>query len=106
MGDEYRVFGKVRLADIIKVSGVSGKARQAAFNRIQAKHLDFVLCAADDLRIRFAVELDDRSHSARRSRDRFVDQAMDAAGVLLHRFPAKQAYTIQAVRERLGLHAN
>ena len=104
VGDEYRVFGKVRLADVIKVSGVSGKARQAAFNRIQSKHLDFVVCAADDLSIKYAIELDDRSHAKRKARDQFVDQAMAAARVPLYRFPAKVGYSIQEIRERLGLN--
>ncbi len=40
VGQKYRVMGKVRLADVIKMRpGLSGGARQSAFNRIQSKHL-------------------------------------------------------------------
>ena len=84
LGDQHRVFGKVRLADVIEVkSGVSRSVRQSAFNRIQAKHLDYVVCDPDDLSIQFAVELDDSSHSQtkRKNRDAFVDQANDSIGL-------------------------
>lgn len=42
VGKSYRIFAKVRLADIIDVQrGLSASARQSAFNRISRKHLDF-----------------------------------------------------------------
>lgn len=42
-GELLRVMGKVRLADIIRVKkGLSRNASQAAFNRIQSKHCDFI----------------------------------------------------------------
>ena len=102
VGNQHRVFGKVRLADVIRVQGIAGKKRQSAFNRIQSKHLDFVVCAANDLSIQCAVELDDRSHAKRKARDQFVDNAMWAAGVPLHRVPAKGAYSVQEVRDMLN----
>lgn len=44
----YRVFAKVRLADLIKVGGgLKASSRQAAFNRISRKHVDFVICRAE-----------------------------------------------------------
>jgi len=101
LGERYRVFGKVRLADVLLVRGAVGKTRQAAFNRIKSKHLDFVICAADDLSILFAIELDDLSHARRQQRDSFVDRALEVAGVPLYRFPAKSGYSVQAFRETL-----
>ena len=39
-----KVFGKVRIADVIKpLSGLDPSARSKAFNRIQSKHFDFLL---------------------------------------------------------------
>ena len=39
VGPEHRVFGKVRLADVAEIDrSLHGGARQAAFNRIRAKH--------------------------------------------------------------------
>jgi hypothetical protein len=103
--DQYRVFGKVRLGDIIDVApGLSFKLAQPARNRINRKHVDFVLCRKTDYSIAFAVELDDKSHDApdRRRRDEFVDAACKAAGVKLLHFPAKSSYDVQKIRKALA----
>ena len=56
LGDQHRVMGKVRLVDVIKVrSGMNGKGRQSAANRIQSKHVDFVVCHAKDLAVQYVV---------------------------------------------------
>lgn len=84
LGDPFRVMGKVRLADVIKVkTGLSRSAWQQAFNRIQSKHLDFVGCDPNDMSVHFVVELDDSSHqqTRRQVRDEFLDKALTAAGV-------------------------
>jgi very-short-patch-repair endonuclease len=104
LGDQFRVLGKVRLADVIGVkSGLSGSARQQAFNRIQSKHLDFVVCDPNDLSVQFVVELDDSSHqqSRRQARDTFLDKALAAAGVPIFHFPVKRAYAVQEIREAI-----
>jgi hypothetical protein len=45
VGTQYRIFGKIRLADIIQTpKGLSNSARASAFNRICARHVDFALC--------------------------------------------------------------
>ena len=58
VGSEYRVFGKVRVADVAMVKpGLGKSARQGALNRVAYKHFDFVVCRAGDLAIVCAVEL-------------------------------------------------
>lgn len=100
---DYKVFTKVRLADIIKVkSGLDNSARTTAFNKISAKHIDFVVCSATDMSIVQLVELDDKSHQKQQARDAFVDAALQAAGIPLLRVPAKQAYSVTEVREKLA----
>jgi hypothetical protein len=104
VGDSFRVFGKVRLADVIKPKpGMTRSARQAAFNQIQSKHLDFVVCDPGDLSIQFAVELDDSSHNkpSRQSRDAFLEQAMAAAEIPLFRFPVKKGYALEEIRSTI-----
>jgi len=104
VGNQYEVFGKVGLADVIKVnSGLVRTAQQSALNRIQSIYLDYVVCDSGDLSIQFAVELDDQSHaqSKRMDRDAFVDQALQAAAVKLFRFPANRAYSVQELRNEL-----
>ena len=104
VGEHYRILGKIRLADVIRVKrGLSAAARQSAFNKIQSKHLDFVVCDPDDLSIQFVIELDDKSHAKakRQSRDEFVNQALAAAGVPLSRFPVKRTYSVQDIQNEI-----
>lgn len=104
VGNQYRVLGKVRLADVIKVSGVNGRGWQSAFNRIQSKHVDFVVCDANDLAIQSVVELDDQSHerATRHGRDEFLDKAFQAAGVPVFHFSAKRSYVVAEVQKVLA----
>jgi len=54
---------KVRLADLFGVEkGLNRSERQRAFNRISAKHVDFLLIQSSDGRPLLGVELDDSSH--------------------------------------------
>ena len=106
VGSQYRIYGKVRLCDIIKVrSGLTKSDRQSAFNRISKKHVDFVLCRSDDLSIVAVLELDDASHQRqdRERRDSFVDAALNAAGLPIVHVPVKQAYSLQEVRGLLTI---
>jgi hypothetical protein len=103
-GQEYRVFGKVRVADILHVQGTPDRsAHGSAFNRISAKHFDFVLCRADDLCVAAVIELDDRSHAAksRRQRDDFLKGACRAASLPLLRIPARKAYSVAELRSQI-----
>ena len=105
-GDKYRVLGKVRLADIIKTkSGLGPQDRRTAFNQIQSKHVDFVLCDPSDLSVKLVVELDDFSHDAedRQSRDKFVDKALDSAGIKVVRVKAKKAYSLAEVEKLISV---
>jgi len=101
LGSEYRVFGKVRIADLIKPE--NGAGRQTALNRIVGKHVDFVVCNATDLSIIGVIELDDKSHNqaSRQKRDAFVDRAFASAGIPITRFPARAAYRLSASKESI-----
>ena len=64
LGRDYRVFGKVRIADIATVkAGLKPSIRQSALNRIACKHFDYVVCRASDLAVVCVVELNDSSHA-------------------------------------------
>lgn len=106
VGDTYRVFGKVRVLDVIEPAArLSFADRTSAMNRIDRKHLDFVLCDPASLRIVMAVELDDASHRrpGRRRRDELVDGALATAGVPLRRVAVAREYSVEGVRRALGL---
>ena len=100
----YRVLGKVRLGDIVKpAKGLSNSKRATAQNKINQKHLDFVICSAADLAVIGVVELDDKSHEKadRAGRDEFVDQALAGARIPVIHFPVKKGYELQDVRGKL-----
>ncbi len=103
LGEDFQIFAKVRLADIIGVEGgLPVGRRKAAFNRICAKHADFVICDPKIFRIIGIVELDDSSHDAahRRQRDQFMDSALAAASVPILRVRAQRAYSAPILREQ------
>ncbi len=102
LGEEYRVFGKVRIADLIMPA--DGAGRQAAFNRIVGKHVDFVICQANDLSVIGVIELDDKSHrqNNRLKRDMFVDGAFRSAGIPIVHFPARAAYNLSSIGDTIG----
>lgn len=86
---------KVRLGDILFVR--QPHQNQAARNRINQKHVDFLLCEAATMRPRLAIELDDRSHqkASRQERDVFLEEALAAAGLPCLRVPAARGYVPQ-----------
>lgn len=103
LAPDYHIFAKVRLADIIELQrGLSARRRSAAFNRISAKHADFVACDPQTFRIVGVIELDDSSHRAakRQQRDQFMDSALAAASVPILRVPAQRSYSPSTLREQ------
>jgi hypothetical protein len=108
--EEFVVFAKVRMADVIEV-GKGTKGWQGFQNRLNSKHFDFVICDREWLEPQVAVELDDSSHDGekRRARDEFVDAAAKAAGLAVLRVKARQAYDVRelaiAVGEKLKFDA-
>lgn len=104
VGPESIVFSKVRVADILKpISGMDRSSWQTAFNKISAKHFDFVLCDSKTLAIKMVLELDDSSHQkkARVSRDAFLDSACKSAKLDLKRIKTQRAYKVDDVRSQL-----
>ena len=88
----YHIFAKVRVADAITPDEKKDHW-QSAFNKIKAKHFDYILCD-DDLNIIAAIELDDSSHQRpdRIERDIFLNKACRSAGLPLIRFRTNQDY--------------
>ena len=104
VGGHFRVFSKVRLADVVQVKrGSTGGARQSAFNVIQSKHVDFVVCDPGTLEFRLVVELDDKSHERgdRAERDQTVDDILAQANIPILHYPARAAYSAEEIRGRI-----
>lgn len=104
VGDSALIFGKVRVADVLKpAKGMSRSNWQKSFNKIINKHFDFLLCDPKDLSMLCAIELNDRSHDSikRKGRDIFLENACRSAGLPLIQVPAKAGYSIPEIQEVL-----
>ncbi|MDZ4289975.1 MAG: DUF2726 domain-containing protein [Prosthecobacter sp.] len=100
--ESYQIGFKVRLADIIApVNGLSKSRRQGALNRIQSKHVDFLICRSDDLSPLLVIELDDASHRRQdqSDRDKVKDAALKSAGIPILRVDCRRGYNPKELRE-------
>lgn len=101
VGQQFRVFGKVRIADIANVKKISNRqAWQRAQNKITSKHLDYILCDKNDLSVVCAVELNDKSHQRRdrKERDLFVDNLCQTISLPLVKIEARGVYSVSEIR--------
>ena len=105
LDSRYRIFGKVRLGDLIKPAKARAAGKQTtARNRINQKHVDFVVCTANELALVGVLELDDLPHGCedRAGGDEFVDRTLAMAGVPVFHIPARKGYAVQDVRAWLA----
>lgn len=95
------LLAKVRLGDLFQPSkGLNPSERAKASNRINNKHVDFVLVRASDFVPVVGVELDDKSHARRdrQWRDDFVNEVFSSAGLPLIHVPAQASYNVAELR--------
>ena len=96
---------QINIADVLKPQKTNSRKQWGiAFNRIKAKHFDFVLCDKDTLEIRAAIELDDKTHSRknRALRDSFLNNAAKSAGLKLVRIRAEKSYKLADLMSELN----
>ena len=76
----FVICPKVRLLDIIEPRK-GAKKYKTLFYKIQAKHVDFLICD-QKMYIKAIIELDDNSHNqtSRKERDDFVDSILRSVG--------------------------
>ncbi|MCL2605241.1 MAG: DUF2726 domain-containing protein [Defluviitaleaceae bacterium] len=100
----FYVVIKPRVADFVHVTLKQyhkGSGFQTHFNKIKAKHVDFLLCDPSSLRPVAAFELDDSTHnkSSRKQRDSFVDHVYDVVGLkVFHVY----TYTMESVNRLIN----
>jgi len=104
VGDRAVILCKVNLADIFFVT--LPNENQSYRNKIDRKHVDFLVCDPTTLRPRLGIELDDASHGRRdrQRRDEFVDAVFSVAGLPLLRIPAKTGYNPTELLSRVLPH--
>jgi hypothetical protein len=97
----YTILAKVRLADLIEANP-HHPTWQINFNRIRAKHIDFVICDAW-LSPLVAVELDGSSHQRidRQQRDDLVDRILGEVSLEIVHVPRQKRYFHKEIRQLL-----
>lgn len=98
------IMCKVRLADIVTCDDAAWAKGYGWL--IARQHVDFVLCDPFTMKVRLAIELDDRSHARpkRQKRDQFFDKVLAAAGVPLLRVTARACYRWEQIQDHLRPH--
>lgn len=105
VGDgKLHICVKPRMADLFYIQrGTDKSTRATCQNKINMKHIDFVLCRPKSMEPVLAIELDDKSHDkpARIARDEFVDQVFAAAGSKILHIRAKSRYDTDELRQQI-----
>ncbi len=102
IGDEFRVFAKVRLADIIWLTN-EPKDKWRHLKRVLSSHIDFVICDVQQQIPLVAIELDDSTHNRfdRQESDKFKDSLFAHVQMPLERFPVKDTYQPGEIGKRI-----
>lgn len=104
--DRVLISTKVALSDLFVVRSNDRSKFRTFTNKIDRKHVDFLLCDPKTVRPLVGIELDDKSHqrSDRKIRDEFVEMVFKAAKLPLLRFPTKRAYSTSELASLLCPH--
>lgn len=82
----YSVLAKIRVADLVEVTSKDRSEWQTYFNKVNKKHVDFVLAKPENLQIVLLIELDDSTHNeAQKQRDEFMEALYKQTGYKLLR---------------------
>ena len=102
LGDDIELLCKVRLGDLFYVQ--RPHENKGARNRIDRKHIDFVLCEAKTMNPILGIELDDSSHErqSRKDRDQFVDDVFDKAGLKILHIKAARGYVPEDIAREVS----
>jgi predicted RNA-binding Zn-ribbon protein involved in translation (DUF1610 family) len=106
VGDTAQIFSKVKLSDLFYAkTGDFGKNRSYT-NKIDRKHVDFLLCDPKTLKPILGIELDDKSHQRadRQERDDFVNHVFEAANLPLVHVSVQRGYSQSELKSKLSAY--
>jgi len=100
---DVTVLTKVSLGDLFYAKSGDSSEWRIYTNKIDRKHVDFLLCDRQTMQPLAGIELDDRSHQRadRQERDAFVDQVFEVTGLPLHRVRVQRSYALTELRALL-----
>jgi hypothetical protein len=98
VGDSHRVYGKVRLSDLVTLRrGSNRRALEQAQARIADLRIGFLVCSRESARVVCAVEL--VPTKGRRGTDKALVRACEALALPLVRVPVAESYPLKALTE-------
>lgn len=88
---QYIVCPKIRLEDFIYVTNKQELYKYRGY--IKSRHIDFLICD-NDLHIKFAIELDDKTHNTEKAKstDEFKNKLFDTINIKLYRIKVGDNY--------------
>jgi len=104
MGNDYLIFSKVRMADLLHLPRMSGSNFYHYFNKIQSKHVDFLICDKKNIKPLLVIELDDLSHlqSNRMIRDLLVNKIFENAKLPIEHISVSQSYNKEDLLKKIN----
>lgn len=104
VNDAALICAKVALGDLFYAKSSDPSKYRTFTNKIDRKHVDFLLCDPKTVKPIVGIELDDRSHqrSDRQDRDAFVEKVYQAAHLPLVRVPVKRSYSTAEISAALA----
>jgi len=101
-----QIFTKVKLSDLFYAKTGDHAKNRSYMNRIDRKHVDFLLCDSKTLKPFLGIELDDKSHQRtdRQERGDFVNHVFKAANLPLVHFPVQRSYSQNELRSKLSTY--
>jgi hypothetical protein len=98
VGDSHRVYGKVRLSDLVTLRrGTSRRALEQAQARIADLRIDFLVCSRESARVVCAVEL--IPAKGRHGGNKALARACEALALPLVRVPAAESYPLKSLTD-------
>lgn len=106
VGDSAQVFSKVKLSDLFYAKTGDFGRNRSYNNRIDRKHVDFLLCDPKTLKPILGIELDDKSHQRadRQERDDFVNHVFEAAKLPLMHISVQRSYSQSELKYKLSAY--
>lgn len=104
---ELEVLAKIRLADFITTKCENkSKDFYTWFNKISAKHIDFLIVQKETFRPQLAIEIDDTTHNRkdRQQRDEFINKVYSKVGLpIYHCWSLKKEEIIAEMEKSLTI---
>ncbi len=96
VSEKALICTKVDLGDLFYVKSDDPSKYRTYTNKIDRKHVDYLLCDLKSVRPLLGIELDDKSHqkSDRQARDDFVEKVFEAAKLPLLRIRVQRSYSL------------